>query len=306
MTNNKKILIIGDLHLKEQLSYSNYVKDGRIIEKQEIVDFIVNSSMDCDTIVFMGDQLNAKNNTSETLRYFVNFLERFKDKKLYILAGNHESFGDGRSALDFLKEIKNKEHWTIITNSIFVKEKMTFCPYFTLAELGVKDDVEGTESVMKQLNGGDILFCHHAISDTLTTSGIKTNVFREVVLDKTELEKKYKLVVGGHIHQPQANGKILVAGSVFKDEVNETQKYIWKIDQNTLQVQQIKLPGRDIVKIENPTIDALKEFDKSSIIKAVFTDTEMKDKINEIKEELKKFDAYLLVEQYPNKRKKMI
>jgi len=297
--------VISDMHLKERLSYSDYIEDKRIPEREEILDFIVDTFKDCDTIVFGGDQLNSRNNTSEILRYFVNFLERFKDKKLYILAGNHEKFGDGRSALDFLKEIKNKPNWTIITDGVITVGKMIFCPYFTKSELGVKTDEQGTKKIMKMLKEGDILFCHHAISNTVTTSGCQTNIFREIVLPKDELEKMYRLVVGGHIHQPQADKKTIVAGSVFNNEMSETQKYIWKINQDNFSVQQIKLPGRGVYKAENPTIESLKDIKKDNIVKAIFTDIKKKDTVEVIKKELKKFDAYLILEQYPNQRKKV-
>ena len=42
-TKSSKILVIGDLHLKENLSYSEYVADQRIPEKKEILNFITAS-----------------------------------------------------------------------------------------------------------------------------------------------------------------------------------------------------------------------------------------------------------------------
>ena len=61
---NNNILVVGDLHLCPSLGYAEYVADGRIAEEKEILDFIIKQASDCDRIVFLGDQLNAKNNHS--------------------------------------------------------------------------------------------------------------------------------------------------------------------------------------------------------------------------------------------------
>jgi len=74
-TTVRKIGIIGDAHFKDNLSYSEYVKDQRIPEKKEILDFIIKSFSDCDSVVFMGDNLNSKNNSSEVIREFVEFVK---------------------------------------------------------------------------------------------------------------------------------------------------------------------------------------------------------------------------------------
>ena len=302
---NKKIIgIIPDMHLKESLGYADYVSDRRITEKKEILDFIVKSFADCDTIVFLGDQLNGRNNKSEVIKEFVEFIEKLRGKKLYFISGNHEKTGDGKSAIDFIGEIKNPD-WHIITNKVEQIGSFTFSPYFSKPELEAKDDAEGSKKLMEQLNGGDMLFIHHAISDSLTGSGMTTNLFNEIVLPKKELEKRYKLIVAGHTHSPQADGKTVIAGSIFNNEVGETQKYIWKIEENTLKVEQIKLPGRAIVKLENPLVADFDKIDKSSIVKIIITDKKFKKDIDDIKKAAKKFDAYLLLEQIPKERKKM-
>ena len=73
-----KILLIGDTHWKDNLSYADYISDGRVAEKKEILDFIIESSKDCDHIVFLGDFFNSKNNSSEVNRQAVEFLEKFE------------------------------------------------------------------------------------------------------------------------------------------------------------------------------------------------------------------------------------
>jgi len=290
---NKKILLIGDLHLKDYLGYSEYLPDRREKEKKEILDFIINQANDCEVIVFLGDQLNSKINSSKVLKEFVNFIEKFKDKQLFFLCGNHEVFADGKTAIDFIYEIRNKK-WEVIKNEIIKNKVGTFCPYFTKQALEIDTNEAGTEKLMEQLTGGEYLFVHHAISDTLTTSGQTTNIFNEIVLPKKELEKRYKYVIGGHIHSPQVSKNTIIAGSIFNNEMGEIDKYIWKIGDN---VEKIMLPGRGIYKVEN--IDDLDKIASKNIVKVILTE---KKSLVELKEKLSRFDAYLIVEKIPTIR----
>ena len=302
---NKKIGIIGDLHFKDDLSYSEYVVDQRIPEKKQILDFIVESFKDCNYVVFMGDNLNSKNNSSKTIKDFVSFVERFDDKEVYIIEGNHNKKGDGTSSLDFMKETK-KSNWHVMTTPIehvIDGEKVSFLPYMSKVELGCNTDVEATGRLMEGLKGGTILFAHHAILDTFADHGVSTNDFKEVVLPKEELEKRYKLIIAGHIHKPEQYGNTIITGSIFTDSVGEKEKFIWKIGVHDQSVEKIKLPCREIHKIENPTPEDLEIIDKSSIVKCIITDKSMK--VDTIREALKKFDAYLLLEQYTQERKKL-
>jgi DNA repair exonuclease SbcCD nuclease subunit len=304
-----KIGIIGDLHFKDSLGYADYISDRREKEKKEILDFIVEKLNDCDEIVMLGDQLNGRNNSSRVLKEFVAFLTRFGNKQIFILGGNHEKLADGTSALDFLRETP-LPNWHIITTS--TENNLTgihYCPYFTKPELGVNNNLEGQKLIMKKLTGGDILFVHHAISDTDTISGINTNLFDEIVLPKKELEKRYKLIIGGHIHKPQQKGQTIITGSIFNNEVGEQDKMLWKIDRETLVVEKINLPGRIITKLENPTDSDLKQIQSGSIVKIVLKDPELKTSVETIKKKVKAAvgadGAYLFLEQYPNERKKI-
>ena len=302
--------VIGDLHFRENLSYSDYISDRRVGEEKEILDFIVNSFSDCDKIVFMGDQLNSRTNSSLTLKKLVNFVERFSGKEIYMLKGNHECFGDGRSAIDFLAEINN-DKWHIINRTPININGMVFCPYMTNAELGAKDNEEALKIIMdlilmaKGKDKGKILFHHNAIYDTVVNSGRSVNDFPEPILPAKELEKEFDLIVGGHIHKPQRKDNILVTGSIFNNEVNEIKKSIFKIDEDTLEIETINLPGRKIYKLEDPKDEDLEKIEKESIVKVILTKKIASVEITKLKEKLKIFDAYILVEQIPKTKKKM-
>lgn len=298
------ILAIGDLHAKEHLSYNNYI--DRDAERQEILDFIVDQSKDCESVVFLGDVFDKKDPPATVTRDVANLFERFKGKQLFAIAGNHSKKSNGESSsLDFLREIGDK-HWRIFTKpqaSIEIQGRtVDFLPFMRKGELDVENDEEATMEVMDHLSTADILFAHHAVSDTLA-NGTETNIFNEIVLPKKRLEEKYKLILAGHIHTPGVYGKTIITGSVFNCDMGETEKYVWKINPKDLSVEQIKLPGRGIYKLVDPTVGQIREIPTGNIVKVILTDKNVD--ITTIKDELKPFDASLVVEQYPNVREKV-
>lgn len=318
--NKSKALILGDFHWKNELSYSNHIKNGREKEKQEILDFIVEQSKDCKHIIFLGDQFDNKTNSSKVTKEFTNFVEKFEGKKIYMISGNHERLFQSSkisTALDYLKEIKNKE-WTIITKTATKLQigalSAVFLPYLTKPELEAKDNKEALKEISKRLEPADILFHHHTMSIDGKIAGLPLNadMLPEPVLPIKNLIKYYTLIIGGHIHVPTViNKNAIVAGSIFNDCINEKQKYIWKIDCNVKgeelikSIEQIPLPGRAIYGIDNPTEEQLKEIPKNSIVKITLTKKRTVDEIEKLKTKLKKFDAFILLEHIPKTKKKM-
>ncbi len=302
-----KIGVISDSHFKDRLGYADFFDDGREGERQAVLEAVEEAFKDCDFVIFNGDDLDKKNNTSETLRMFMSFVERFRGKQVILNAGNHQKFGDGKSALDFLQEIESAPALAITKPlHLFPTDgRWTICPYFHLSELEVETVEEGSKKVMEMLPGGDILFVHHAISGTKTISGIPTDLFHEIVLPKEELEKRYKLVIGGHIHAPQDNGRTHVVGCTFSNEVGDDKKRVITIDSETLEVTSHWLPVRPILKLENPTVEQLNRLPTEAIIKAVLTHKYDEHDIRDLKEQLETFSAHMLLEQVPHERKKL-
>ena len=184
------------------------------------------------------------------------------------------------------------------------KKNIDILPYMVNSELDVDNHEDATKKIMKGLGGGDILFAHHCISGT-TFNGMKTDILKEVVLPKEKLEKKYKLIVAGHIHSPSQYDNVLITGNVFTSEVGEIERFIYKI-KNDLSIEKILLPGRQIHKL-NWAEDSDKVFGglpKNSIVKCI-VDVKGTD-IDLVKETLKRFDASLIIENYPNERKKVV
>lgn len=300
-----KILIIGDLHMKESLRYSDYVKDGRREEVKKVLDTIVETSSDCERVVIGGDCFDVKNPPAQVIRAFTEFLERFEGKELFILAGNHEKSADGKSAIDYLREIKNPK-WHICTTGVSKFDDIVCCPYQYRQEMKLDTYEEAQDRLLEQmLWPGKFLFVHHAISDSLTVTGQSTNLFSEIVLPKKQLEERYLRAVGFHIHKPQELGQTLIAGCVFTNEVGDEDKYVFKLNEETNVIEWIPLPCRPIIQLKDPTLGMIQtEEDTYAIVKCIFT--EKSTPIEEFKMALKKFDAYIIVEQYPHERKKFV
>lgn len=299
-----KILCIGDTHFKDNLSYAEHISDQRVAEKKEILDFVVKQAEDCEHIVFLGDVFHSKNNSSETNRQVVEFLERFENKQVYIISGNHDKKGDGKTAVDFLGAIK-KDNWHVFTKHSLVNiegKKFDFLPYMLNSELGVTDNTAAIKYIMEYLDGGDILFTHHNISGTYLHTNMLVDTVSSIVLPQKELEERYKLIIAGDIHSPQQYGNVTITGSLFTAEVGEKEKFIWKIDEE-MKVEKIKVPCRPIYKLIDPTDEQLSKVPDNAIIKVIVTVNGTD--IESMKEKLKRFDASLLIEDYPSERKKM-
>jgi DNA repair exonuclease SbcCD nuclease subunit len=297
-----KYLLIGDLHMREKLGYSDFIPDGRKQEEEDVLNEIVKLSKGCDKVIFMGDQMNGRNNPSSVIKKFVKFLERF-NQEIFILGGNHDKSGDGSSSMDFLKEIKGKK-WHLITNEVLKIDEDVFCPFFYKGELECDTYEEATEKLMSILLSGENLFIHHAISGH-DIKGIRTDELNEIVLPRNKIIKKYKNIFCGHLHNAYQDPKnnILYTGSIFSNEVNENDKFVYTIEDG--KVTEHLLPGRRIIKLENPTFRSMREIPKNSIIKIVLDKKPDESYLQGIKEHLNDYEGSILVEDYKTERKKI-
>lgn len=299
-----KSLIIGDPHFN-RLAYSEFIFDNRTNEKQAVLDFIVRQAEGVDKVIILGDCFNSKTPSAETVKDFTNFIERFGDKRVYILGGNHDSFSDGRSALDYLKEITNK-NWKIITNEIYEEDGMVFAPFFSTSFLNVATNQEAIDKILSMLPDGQVLFTHQAISGCKTVSGTLTDDFVEPVLPKDIISKKYNLTFAGHIHKWGIYDNIVLTGSLFTNEVGEKEKFVWKLDGD--KYEKLSLPVRKIIKIEDPVKEDLDKIEDNSVVKMIFTEKTSKIEIIDIKEHAKKRfsdnGAFLIVEKNEQKRER--
>ncbi len=303
-----RICIVGDQHFRYQLPYSNALSDGRITEWGEVLKKIHETAKTCDAVVLMGDNFNSRHNHSSVNRAFIDFLNGFGEKDVFIISGNHERFGT-ETAIDFLKEL-DMPNWHVFTSFGQYKFKdkyFSFLPYMTPGSLGVGDLEASEEKVMDNIYGGDILFHHHVVTGT-QIAGTTSEHLNEIVLHREGLEAKYKWVIGGHVHQAQRlSPKTYVVGNIFTHEVGEHGKSIFVLDtEKEGELEEVVLPVRGIYKIElnrTPADQALASIPNDSIVKCIVTDKQLD--VERIREALERFDASIIVEQYPNERERI-
>jgi predicted phosphodiesterase len=305
-----KILIIGDMHFRLEKPYGSLFKDGRKGEWEEIKTRIIEAAKDCDSVILLGDNFNLRHNNSEVIREFVEFLQAFGEKEVYVISGNHEKVGT-RTALDFLKQLNHK-NWIVMTEPSYIHGDgygMTFIPYMTPATLGVETNEQGAQKLLefaREHHTPGYAFCHHALSGK-TSDGIDCSTFNEIVLPRDEVSKLFKKTLYGHIHTSEVSGNLIGTGSVPTQEVGEIEKFIWTLDTDTDEVEKIKLPCKGIYKavITKKTFEKLDTVDipEHSIVKAIVVEDgiELKD----LEEKLQRFDAFMIVEQIPHRRQKV-
>lgn len=304
-----KILIIGDQHFRLQLPYSAAFEDGRRSEWEAVKERIHENAKSCDVVVLLGDNLNTRNNHSSVNREFVEFLKGFGDKSIHVIAGNHERFG-AETAIDFLERLHYPK-WHIHTgvpemNYLFSDTlSATFLPFVTPGVLGVESIEEANQKIVDALPEADILFHHHVPKGALIFGNELSEQMNEIVLNTDLLEKKFKWIIGGHIHAPQqVSDQTYVTGSIFTHEIGEHYKNVWILDTNAKTMTPVDLPVRGIYAATwKGDEHSMAHIPNGSIVKCTVTDRSVD--IDVVKKALQRFDASVIVTQYPNERTKV-
>lgn len=305
-----KILIVGDQHFRYQLPYASALSDGRRGEWEAVKEKIKESAKDCEVVVLMGDNFNSKHNHSAVNTEFIQFLHGFGDKEVYMIAGNHERFGL-ETAIDFIEEMK-RPNWHVYTNptlDVFKNSDISvqFIPYMTPGSIDTINVEDATKKVMGMISPAKYCFHHHIVESTEWGAG-DSSIVNEIVLPK-EIEAKYELVFGGHIHQPsKVTDKVYVTGNIFTNEVGEHTKSIFKLDTDTNTIEDIPLPVRGIYKVDitSTTQSIPSTIPNNSIVKVTVLDRALQGEgVETLRKQCERFDSYVLVEQYSKKRTKI-
>ena len=298
-----RILLVGDQHFRFELPYSSLFPDGRRGEWEEVKRTIIAESHDCDTVVLLGDGLNSRHNHSSVLREFVEFLKSFGDKEIHVASGNHECYSD-KTAIDFLVGVQpNWQIHTRLTNIVKDGVSLAFIPYLTPALLGVDTREEAIEEIDNFFGHGmmepDVCFAHHLIAPR---SAPAWSMMDELILPSELMEKTCKKSFFAHIHnEMKVSDKIQGTGSIFTHSTGEHERSVWKYNTETKTTERIPLPVRGIFKADDGT--DISSIPAHSIVK--YFVTERGTDLEKIQEGLSRFDASIIVEQYPSERTKI-
>lgn len=306
-----KILCVGDPHFRLEYPYGSSVKDGRRAEWDSVLKFIHEKALAHDAVVLLGDNLNLRHNHSSVNATFVEFLKGFKEgQDIYILIGNHERYAD-KTALDFLEKFGHK-NWHVvkdIQNLRIGEVRATFVPYMTPGLLGVQTNEQALAIALSKMEMGDVSFFHHGISGAKTTSGQVMDHFNEIIFPSEVLEAMYDASFAGHVHEPMVlkntpEKKVVMTGSLFSSDVGEHKKYLWSYDTRKREMTQIENTHvRGIYKVEVDHTWNIKTIPNNSIVKCYLRNRDVnRDALSEM---LSHFDAYTIIEQYPDEREKI-
>lgn len=201
------MLVLGDLHLQE-----NWIKRKQVelfFEWINNQDFIKNEKY----IILLGDLFEIPTPSSQLVLFYLDlFANKWKDKTIYILQGNHD-YNLETNSLDFFKFLDNVEIIKEKVERQIEMKAILFLPYYSYENTNKKPMVDFYSS----LEGSyDYIFGH--IED-------ETQHFGDKYCNLINIKGKRLF---GHIHTPdiQKNGHYL--GSCIKNSSTEKddQKYL--------------------------------------------------------------------------------
>lgn len=207
------MLVLGDLHLQE-----NWIKKKQVelfFEWLNSQDFTKKEKY----IILLGDLFETPIPNSQLVLFYLEiFANKWKDKIIYILQGNHD-YNLETNSLDFFKFLNNVEVIKDKTEKQIEMKNILFLPYYSHENTNKKAMIDYYSS----LEGSyDYIFGH--IED-------ETQHFGDKYCDLTKLKGKR---VFGHIHTSdiQKDGHYL--GSCIKNSSTEKddQKYLTIIQEN--------------------------------------------------------------------------
>jgi len=323
---NKPVLVIGDLHLKpSNLKIARRLFD--FIETDEQFSMV-------NHLVLLGDVYDTKAIIrSEAQNFLFSYLSNTRFEDVSIVVGNHdyENLECQQSALDPLKCLKNVFVLNKQEVQYYHDYKLAFIPYIHDPKKFVDLVTKDTEKLKKC----SYVFCHQGFKGFDLGGGI----LDESGVDISILPPTNFIV--GHYHKSQRDKSVLYPGTPFSHsfgEANQT-KQILLLEGSSLRFIDTNLPQHykfkfdaskesfdflfDVFKKKIKSDDVIdvvvsckksdqNRYDKSFIEKAVgvsldslklrysFTDSQSIIRIDEGMTIEKMFEKYLTIKQRPN------
>jgi len=263
MPSQNNVAIFSDLHLgvhmnspvwhNVSLEWAKWIV-GELTEK------------DITEIIFCGDFFHSRSEiTVNTLHHASEIIDIFKDFKVYMLAGNHDSFYKNNCSVNSIRIFSGRDNVVIIDKPALLQiggKECFFAPWGTTLE---------------EIKECDILFGHFEIES------FKMNTYKlcEHGIKSSDLFKYAPLVISGHFHLREERqyeaGTILYVGCPFEldfgDEKSTKGYYILDLNTikytfypNNLSPKHIKINLSELIKIKNFN-EAAKDIFKNNIIK---------------------------------------
>lgn len=214
-----RLLVASDLHIGSGLNYSTSPA-GRLADQGNVWERCCEEAVerDVDGFLFAGDLFNRPKPSPAEYLCAIRGLRWLAQAKIptLIIPGNHDVAGasDEACALDVLAP------WATISKRPGVFDiggvKVATLPWTSKARLAAQfdgSDVDApAQSVAERLvdvavglrADADVLLLHWSLSGAVTSSGVETDEFREVLIDRHAIRaQEWDAVFAGHIHRRQ-------------------------------------------------------------------------------------------------------
>ncbi len=199
---NNRIAFFTDLHLGVHQNSEKWLTIAHKWAKWYKEEL---ESQNIDEIVFGGDFFHYRDEVNVKCLHTANLiLDLFKDFKITMITGNHDSYYKDNSTVNSLSILNSKNNIKIIDVPELIKMKgkdLMMCPW-------------GTE--IDDIQSADIIFGHFEIQN------FKYNNYKvcESGFNSKDLLNKTNLIFSGHFHKREErkydNGTIVYAGNTFE------------------------------------------------------------------------------------------
>ena len=196
----RKTQIIGDIHLDDR--YVGYL-DFQVQTIKKIID-----SENCQDIIFLGDLFEKRSPSPKVLLALQEILDYIpRDKKIYLLRGNHCSQTKADDGLTALSLFEYKRNVSVIKHTRSMNG-YTFIPHYE-NERTIIDDLGRTPD-------GDVVLGHFGYNGCLNPAGDPDfSISDDMFTNKTFL---------GHIHHYKEKDNITIVGTPYSTSFQEANK----------------------------------------------------------------------------------
>tara|TARA_R110000765_G_scaffold104222_1_gene193939 strand:+ start:1714 stop:2736 length:1023 start_codon:yes stop_codon:yes gene_type:complete len=266
---NNRIAFFTDLHLGVHQNSEKWLNIAQVWAKWFKIEL---ESRNIDEIIFGGDFFHYRDEVNVKCLHTANLiLDLFKDFKVTMITGNHDSYYKDTSSVNSLSILNHKNNIKIIDKPDLIKingKRLMMCPW-------------GTE--IEDIQPADIIFGHFEIQN------FKYNNFKvcESGLNSRALLNKTNLIFSGHFHKREErkydDGTIIYAGNTFEMDFGDMndKKGFYVIDLDNIDYQFVhNYISPEHVKIKTSQITDLPQYKEKldNIILKLYVDNDIRIK----------------------------
>lgn len=217
---------------------------------------------DIDTIIIAGDVVDRRKyiNFLTASKMRENFLEKMKNKKVYIIAGNHDCYFKTHNELNALTELLSSYNFSIYTKPIEINVGNT--PILLMPWIA-PDNIDESIFTIKNTKS-QIMIGHLQIAGFEMHAGS----YCDDGMNMTEFSK-FDLVCTGHFHHKSSKGNIHYLGAPYQMtwvDYNDPRGF-HILDTNTRELIFIENPYEIFFKViyddKNKLLEEIMDFDFS-------------------------------------------